>query len=99
LVSVTVLVETGTMSTRVRVFITVHGTISVTHSNAGAGVGESTQGDCLQAWQARAFCPANEARRTRASSWVHLGLTCIVIYLQGGLSLRVSGSDAPDGRV
>ena len=97
LVSATVLVQTGTRSTRVRVFITVQGTISVTHSKAGAG-GARMQGVCLQAWQARAFCPASETARTMATGHSRLGLALMAIYLQGELSLSLSRTrlgDAP----
>ena len=93
LVSATVLVQTGTRSTRVRVFITVQGTISVTHSKAGAG-GARMQGVCLQAWQARASCPASKTARTMAANHGRLGVDVMAIYLQVEGSLLLSGRDS-----
>src|SRR5262245_55029272 len=88
-VSMTVLVQTGTKSTLVLVFITVQGTISVTYSKQGAG-GAITQGVCLQVWHARTVWPASETARTAAAS--QLGRRLMVIYLQGGLAAILWGS-------
>jgi hypothetical protein len=63
----------------------VHGTISVTHSNAGAGAGASVQGVCPQVWQAEAFGPAGVTARIAAASQGHLGWAPMAFDLQGGL--------------
>src|SRR5271157_4476296 len=81
----TVLVQAGTRSTLVLVFITVKGTISVTHSKAGAGAGVITQGVCLQTWHAMTVSPASETNRTGAAS--HHGRTLMAINLQNESSL------------
>src|SRR5271165_704929 len=76
----TVLVQAGTRSTLVLVFITVKGTISVTHSKAGGGAGVITQGVCLQTWHAMTVSQASETNRTGAAS--HHGRTLMAINLQ-----------------
>jgi hypothetical protein len=94
LVFMTVLVHTGTRSTLVLVFITVQGTISVTHSNAGAGAGAGaqTQGVCLQAWHARAASPDKKTARTPATS--HQGRTVMAENLQDDVSCDPAGESS-----
>jgi len=60
----------------------VHGTISVTHSNAGADAGTSVQGVRPQVWQAEAFGPAGAIARIAAASQGHLGWARMAFYLQ-----------------
>jgi hypothetical protein len=79
--------------------MTVHGTISVTHSNAGAGA--SVQGVCPQVWQAGALGPAGATAKIAAASQGHLGWARMTFYLQGKSWWRFSATrrdDAPPER-
>jgi hypothetical protein len=76
----TVLVQTGTRSTVVLVFMTVTGTISVTHVNSGAG-GASTHGFRLQESHAEEVLAANATANAVAIS--QLGGNLMADKLQG----------------